>query len=814
METEVTHHSDGRRPADLKFADDIERAIRLRQMFFQRDLDVQFENDGGKIIYAVDSNILNMHFQLSDQQAPSKYELACRAFYGPSGDKLEASERRLAQVIISFIVSKIGYPFQDSFNPMLLLPGHSDEAKGRYDSLIGKFSKQVDRGRETRTLISNFLKAFHAERQEKRRRHLTQEFEAELHQQLFILSEPHEKFREFNRLLAEPRLLSLRRAGTQPNLRDLKNSVSNRSVFHDYENTDEDLIYEGSAAWWDKRLSKSMPPWFVLADKEALSTLDKMNRLLRRHDVRVVLFTLSEETVQLGEKYRPYKHTDSDLGVYSFTDLFVRHPKALLSEPQNFKLHLYGQRRGDISVWLDTFLQEVTGQEYDTFEHFKKTIRKFANEKSALLDMARKAIAQHPKIHDSLYAQWEDYLESATLVPASTSYEARDVFASYLKDAGENGAQLVAEFDSYIRKLTEDSWDDFFFTTIRSGSDMIAAKEDYNNRNVPILFIRGMGAAGELLKVLSRSDGVIKNEEQVRTLLADIDRGRDDQEGYVSSVCYAILFAHADRWSITKLIADRAVQVARKIRGKEGPSKEPVTTFGLVTGREALYLSAVAHRLTARRIQDLDDCEKLLSEAVEAMELEQELPESTPDYPEVTGLRFRAEAIAINTSRLLFRARSMFWRISGNTEFEREIRAVLKSAHDELSRKPKCIDEFICAASRLSLRGNLINCAFLLEVAEVLQDEDRELILSLLDDHLIDLDYVFGIDETASKLSVLDIYLTMYAASFDHQVNPLLERIDRAYNDIELRPDRSKSISAMPYDKKRYELIVDFIDMR
>ena len=802
------------RSADELFADDIERAIRLRQMFFQREIDHQFESDGGRIIYAVDSNILNMHFQLADQKAPRSFELACRAFEGPTEDRPEARETRLAQVIISYIVSKIGFPYPDRLNPILMLPGHSEEAKGRYGALIGKFDKQVDRGRKARMLISEFLQEFHEQQNDEARRELTEAFEAELHKQLFILSEPHEKFREFNRLLAEPRLLSLRRAGSQRNLRDLKNPVTSLPIFHDFKSTDEDLRHEGSAAWWDKRLSKDIPIWFVPADKDALSTLDKLNRLLRRHDVRIVLFTLGENIVQLGEKYRPYKHTDSDLGAFSFTDLYLRHPKALLSEPQNFKLHLDGQRRGDISVWLDTFLQEVTGREYETFEDFKKSIRKYANEKRGLMELSRKAISEHPNIHDALYSQWKDYLESATLAPAAMSYEAKDVFASYLEDAGENGMKLVAEFESYIRKLTEDSWDDFFFTTLRSGSDMIGAKQGYNNRNVPILFLRGMGAAGELLKEISRSDGVIKNEAQVRALLSDLNRDRDDFGGYISSICYAILFAHADRWSITKLIASRAVQVAAKIRQRAGKHNEPVTTFGEVTGREAYYLSAVAHRLTARRAGDLDECEKLLSDAVAAMELETELDDVVPDYPQVTGLRFRAEAFAIEIAKLMFRARSQHWILSNDAVLESDVRSLMDRILTELRRPPKCKDEFICAASRLSLRGNIINCVFLLEAANALQDEDGALASSLLEDHLADLDYVFGIDENASKLSVLDIYLTMYAASFNHVVNELLERIDRAYNEIEARPDRRKSISAMPYDKKRYELIVNFIDMR
>lgn len=800
--------------AEESFADDIERAIQLRKMFFQRDLDRQFEDDGGKVIYAVDSNIINMHFQLSDQKASRRYRGACRAFEGPNRRRPEEKEVRLAQVVASFIVSQIGVPFSGDFNPLLMLPGHSNEAKSKYDSLIGNFDKQVDRGRNARVLISEFLQKFHAERNSEKRRDLTAQFETGLHKQLFVLSEPHERFREFNRLLAKPRLLSLRRAGAQPLLREFLNPATKIPIFHDYKRINQDGEYEGSAAWWDKRLSGDIPIWFREADKNALSTLDMLNQLLRRHDVRVVLFTLGEDIVQLGEKYRPFKHVDTDLGKYSFTDLYVRHPKALLAEPQSLKLHLDGQRRGDITVWLDTFIQEVTGREYETFDDFKWCVRSSVGERRNLLDLASNALAQHPDIHRSLYSQWHDYLQSATLAPASSSYEAKELFAAYLKNTDDNSQELLSEFETYIRKLTEDSWDNFFFTTLRSGSDMIGEHDEYNNRNVPILFLRGMGAAGDLLRKLSRTSGVIKNEAQVRKLLADLDRSRDDHSGYISSICYAILFAHADRWSITKLITSRAVHIAEKVSKQASAADRLTQTFGVVTGREAFYFSAIAHRLTARGPDDLDDCDRLLAKAVEAMVSEEHLALEEPDNPKLTGLRFRAEGIALSMTRLLFRAREQLWRLGDDPQFEYDVRGVMKSILAELNKSSECQDDFICAASRLSLTCNLITGVFLLEVANVLQKEDGEFIASVLNAHLSNLDSVYGIDNTSSELSVLDIYLAMYAASFKHAVNPLLERIDRAYNEIESRPDRRVSISAMPYDKKRYELIVKFIDSR
>ncbi len=62
------------------------------------------------------------------------------------------------------------------------------------------------------------------------------------------------------------------------------------------------------------------------------------------------------------------------------------------------------------------------------------------------------------------------------------------------------------------------------------------------------------------------------------------------------ALCYGLFFACAGRWPLTKLLAQRAVQIAR---GLEADGQDEGVDLN-ITGREAYYLLSVAHRVTAR----------------------------------------------------------------------------------------------------------------------------------------------------------------------------------------------------------------------
>src|SRR4051794_16383457 len=81
--------------AVLHLAADIEEAIRLREMFFQRDIDHAFERAGGSIIYAVDANILNALFLSPQGSSAKRVHQALRLFHGPEGSKSSGDEVKI-----------------------------------------------------------------------------------------------------------------------------------------------------------------------------------------------------------------------------------------------------------------------------------------------------------------------------------------------------------------------------------------------------------------------------------------------------------------------------------------------------------------------------------------------------------------------------------------------------------------------------------------------------------------------------------------------------------------------------------------------
>ena len=89
-------------PYSRAFAGDIRGAAALREMFFQRQLDQEFIDKGGRIFYAADSNVVSLHFQLSNDPRQRGYRGVVRALSGPpkeTPDGFGETEFRLAQVI-------------------------------------------------------------------------------------------------------------------------------------------------------------------------------------------------------------------------------------------------------------------------------------------------------------------------------------------------------------------------------------------------------------------------------------------------------------------------------------------------------------------------------------------------------------------------------------------------------------------------------------------------------------------------------------------------------------------------------------------
>src|SRR5262249_1152320 len=133
---------------------------------------------------------------------------------------------------------------------------------------------------------------------------------------------------------------------------------------------------------------------------------------------------------------------------------------------------------------------------------------------------------------------------------------------------------IVKEFDEYTTKLVEDSWSDFFLTAAKSGFELIGLSEGSARRkhNVPPVALDGeqVVLGQRAITLMSGTPGgVFENQRQIAEVLDKLHSSQDAVHQYVKTLCYALLFAHAERWSVAKLIARRAIQIQKNFRTRE-----------------------------------------------------------------------------------------------------------------------------------------------------------------------------------------------------------------------------------------------------
>ena len=687
--------------------------------------------------------------------------------------------------------------------PLVILPGHNSEVLASYDRLVDALRAHVGNSKPIKDVLQSFIAQMRKATSDEQRLSLTEEFQSELYGRLYVLEEPHDKFREFNRAFVEKRLISFKRWLKMPALKD---------YFSDFEGLGQKeprgMRREGSESWWRFRLSGEKEDSFNPNDEMALSALDLINRHLLAKNARLVLLTASPHILKIGRKYRPYKHTDANIGQYSFGDLYLRHPRAYLNEQ---KIMVSGQTNdaeahdsNDLDLWLDALLAEATQRQPTSLLEFRRSLKPQALEFRNLTRLADRTLRKKPGLHRQIYDGWVNYATRLASFHSAYSDEARSLFSRYLQHENFDADGLLDGFEKYLRRLTEQSWDEFLFSAMEAGTELIMFPQGVAAQNVPTIFFRGLGAEADRITELSKQHGIIKSEEEVRSLLRDLDSRAGSVDSYVSTLCYALLFAHAGRFGVANLIASRACSIADDLR-----DERRATQF--VSGREAYYFRAVMQRLCSQSRADLRQTSPILERARELTKADSL---NLPDVPpKLSGIRIEAESMAAQVSELYFELFDSQWAVEAPDMLEASIRDLRSHIEDLLSTIEDCSDPFVCATARVSLRSSIINGAFILEFIGRLDDGDRSVVEGLLDDHLDDLDFVFA-SGAISRLSFVDLILTAYAGSFGNHVDPRMDDIHTNLDRWRHSSAQLREVTVMPYDKRRFTEILNLIDQR
>jgi len=780
-----------------RFAHDLEEAVNLREMLMHRQLDRDFTARRGRVCYAIDTTILHRYFAdpLANQAPP-------RLFEGPRDSTRSPSEQRVFDIITTDLVQNLSAR-DNSFSPLLILPGHIEETRRLHEQLIETLEMSRTSRQNARDTLARVL-ADLSDAPPLRQLALLDENEATLHDLLYSVHESNEKLARFNDLLASGRLRSTAKLHYDNTWFALMKEYPQLAPIlrGDLDEVPMDAG-EGTAEWWQRRLEK-MPDRFVERDKKALATLDRLNRVLRPLDIRVVLFTDNDLIVREGRRYRPFRHEDTYLRNYNFTDLYIRQPKAMLFEPEILRPSDLEADPSDIG-WLDAFLSRVIGtdgtMDLVSFRaHFtNRTLYK------NLRDIAETALDEWPEAHKKLHRDWIDHLDTVTLAHVATSSIARSVIRQRLRPTEEELPDLSA-LERELQGLAETTWDSFYMSAARSGYEMIGLSRDRvrgQKRNVPILFLRNMPQAERLLDLAYEVDGVIRHEALIRKLLDEIEDVGSRLSRYAAALCYAILFAYADRWSVARALAIRAVEIATN-----DVSVATAEHDDEVSGREAMFLACVTHRLTAKSRADLSDCDLFLARAREKLKADADT--LVPAYPLMTGVRFDGEAIAIKTASVLFDAHAVAWQVPPDSPLIATARETLADAKLLLSNSNICDDERVRRSTYANVRTNYIANLYLLECAAVLNVTDLDLLPDLIAGQLRDWRVMSsGFDDP--DVSSIDMQALRYAGSLLQ-----LRNDPRSLAKVEAIVDSSRPIDTflMPYDRSRYERMENFAKAR
>jgi hypothetical protein len=786
-------------------AEDIRNAIKLREMLFQRQLDDRFLAEKGTIYYAVDSNVINF-WALNTAPGYQSAVARTRVFRGPPGTHPPKSETRVFDIILSHVINSLAWKDR---NPLIILPGHDEEARLTHTRLLNLLTGQKARAQSIKSELSQIFEKLRAAKPSRQIK-VAEGYENRLHDILYAMNDHNEKLRRFNWLMVHGRLLIAGRVRHHEEWGKLIDAIPRLlPILSGSPPVPDPAARPGSAEWWEKQLEKKMKPEFLEADKVALSTLNRLNLMLDDYNVRVVLITNNTDIIDAAKTYRPFRHIDDSWGRYTFSDLFLRHPKAMLFEADILRPGSTDKSPKDQTGWLDAFLARVTRVETKDLTAFRYQLEDATTE-TQLRAWARTALYESPEVHDKLLSEWETHVDNIALAHVSTSAEAQQNIRFRWGRGDAAKLEIPDEFEQRIEDLTEGSWTDFFLSATKLGYEMIGLspeKAKGQKRNVPIIFLRDLPEGEAILELIYKFNGVIDNETEIRRRLAPLGEADTPGARYMSSICYALLFAYADKWLVARTLALRAVDVAEGLQSRKWP--RDAYSLGL-SGREAYYFASVTHRLTARSARDLDVCDEFVAKARRALKKDREVKANRlSKYPRMTGLRFDAEAVAIETSRNLFTGFGVRWDSTELKPHSIPLRKTAKEAVSVLGND--CKSEMITRATFMNLRTNYFANLFLLECADSLKRKDVAELATFIKDQLADLKDVDKSEAPWSSLSTVDLQLLIYA-------NSLLSADERVELPPQIDMHRSRKAARasflMPYDESRCDKMVQLMQAR
>lgn len=688
-----------------------EAAAKQRRFIRYRNEDKDLVNDGWRIFFAVDTDVIKLFTDPIKNSVASK---ALKEGYAQIFPKEPTSlSINIGRLLANFIFTKLGKK-----HPLLSIPPLDQEL----NRVITGIARDAEKERQTAEIELKKLHAILEElKYDKNAEDVLdelQELAPSLHTLLVGGTGPTAELGRIGQLMKNHWIAPLPFAVETGLIDDLHlrnawkkvDSFLARIEIHDFRET-----------WVDRlKASKHALPISKYDDANVLAHLEWLNQNLETYKCRVLYITGDMSIFRAAEVYKLN-------GERSFAALYLRHPRSYLFEPEIFlpdesTLTERIKKENDLINWLDTFL---------AFPYKNSRKNRLGNnypidhEMMSYREAAEDALKERPQILAEFYQKWVNYTQNVAFAHGPGAIPRCFGKADKLEELRKTSMTLKDVLDKLRSNLSarvNDTWNLLFVVASEAGL-WLQIQRNINNdlppRDVPVLSFKSLPIAKELADsfidnvLVARMNDTTPDSKIYRETLKKLQD--EDSSQYSAFLIFGLLFASEGNWHITAILSKRALDIA-----------ENSNQWNL-TGREAAYLLAVSLRYSAHSVQDLDSVKYFLHLAETNLEKERTKREK------LTGgeIRFLAENHALHLTHHLFR---LFVRNYPESEVSKlptltQVQHRITSLLDNFAKTQAEQDEKIRKSVERHLLTNLFMIVFLRtqkEHAEMVPENFRQ----------------------------------------------------------------------------------------
>jgi hypothetical protein len=569
-------------------------AAKLRARLDLWERDRAFEAQGGRILYAVDTDVVKL-------------------FLDPGGMKRYAAvfddEEDPAREVLAWVLARYIFERLTKTEPLLLIPGHNLELETVIAGIDWNASSFGDRLQRELQSLSPILEKFRTDGNQEALIQGIEDNALGLVRQLYGGGEgPVAEARRMARLLERERLLHMER------YIDERDGWVLPALLDDLEPTDRKVL-DGLMAEWRVRLkqhkSSQRPEHLIDWDAEALARLQWANSEAGNTH-RLILISGDRSLHRAARDY------EAKTG-FPVASRFLREPRTFMAAAVR---DLLPERTGDgrprvlesgLIDWLDLLFSRFDPDRPGYLKRLRKSVIDLKDGTAAADALTEQFARDNPQWVSRLRGEWSELIKLAAVNAGLVAD--RDLVARAAEDLpGLDMDQLRDTIEDHIDDARRDLWVSGmkagFWSTYRSLVNEQNAGAELPSRGVPALRFphsERFDAAKRYARYLVRT---LRREPPSDEHVSPEQLGEADPSGYSLFLVHALGFAVAARWATTALLAKIAVEIADDLPGS--PPERPTSE---IRGTDAAYLQAIALRHCAKRPDDLELARRSLKDA-------------------------------------------------------------------------------------------------------------------------------------------------------------------------------------------------------